>query len=190
MGTKMTDLKFDNYSRFIGEKDGYRTYAWCVFMDVSKTVLSNIETVEYILHPTFPEPVRRINDREHCFVLQSEGWGDFVINIRVFFRDAQTMHSRYLLKLEEDNWPRGPKMEQFPNEQTKVIYSTLLDDRYEWRKMSTIIRRSGLPEEEIEHILQNLAKQGYARQAYYKSVDNQELWGATFIVRVLPQPAE
>jgi predicted transcriptional regulator len=89
---------------------------------------------------------------------------------------------------DEDNWPRGPKMEQFPNEQTQIVYSILLDDRFEWRKLSTIIRRSGIPESTARSILQDLMEQGYARKAPYKSIDKQELWGATFIVRILPKP--
>jgi hypothetical protein len=34
----------------------------------------------------------------------------------------------------------------------------------------------------------NLMEQGYARKAPYKPIDKEELWGATFIVRILPKP--
>jgi hypothetical protein len=31
-------------------------------------------------------------------------------------------------------------------------------------------------------------EQGYARKVPYKSIDKQELWGAIFVVRILPKP--
>ena len=189
MGTQMSDVTFDNYSRFIGEKGASKMYAWCVFMKGSRLFLNSIEAVEYILHPTFPDPVRRVVDREHSFALQSEGWGTFVINARVFFKVGEATHERYYLRLEENNWPRGPELKQFPNEETKRVYLTLFDSRFEWRKTSTIVRRSGVSDQLVNQILQDLSTAGYARKAYYKSIDNEELWGPTSIVGILPTPA-
>ena len=79
----MNELRFNNYSRFIGTRHNYRTYAWCVFLDINKKALDAIDFVEYILHPSFPNPVRRAKNADQCFALQSEGWGRFLINITV-----------------------------------------------------------------------------------------------------------
>lgn len=184
----MSDLQFNNYSRFIGENHGKRTFAWCTFLDVGRAVLDTVETVEYILHPTFPDPVRRIDDREHCFALLSSGWGVFTIDIRVHFKDGRTERERYKLRLAEDDWPRGPKMDPVPDAPTKAVYDTLFDERFEWRKMSTIARRSGLAEGDAESILDRLSEQGLVRRAFFISIDNQTLWGATAIVGRLPEP--
>ena len=184
----MTDLRFNNYSRFLREKHDYRVYAWCVFLDEPASVLDQVTAVEYVLHPTFPDPVRRIWEREHCFALLTEGWGTFGVEARVYLADDNIQRTRYRIKLEDDDWPRGPELDETADENKKKIYGELLDDRYEWRKLSTLVRRTGMSESELEAQLAEMAASALVRKADFRSIDSQDLWGATSRVGLLPTP--
>ena len=192
MVTQMSSFKFNHYSRFDREKHDYRVYAWCVFLDEPKSVLDDVIAVEYILHPTFPDPVRRISDRTHCFALESQAWGEFGIDIHIFRSGGEIERARYYIKLEEDNWPRGQKLEEFPDNQTELLYTNLFHDRFDWRQIPTLVRIVGIPEERVAEKLVKLSKDGFVRKAHFRSVDKQELWGATYNdkVRILPTPKE
>lgn len=192
MVTQMSSFNFNHYSRFDRVKHDKQVYAWCVFLDEPKSVLDDVIAVEYILHPTFPDPIRRISDRAHCFALESEAWGGFGIEIRIFLSGGEIERARYYIKLEDDNWARGLKLEKFPDSQTELLYTNLFHDRFDWRKISTLVRIVGIPEEQVAAKLVNLSKDGFVRKAYFKSVDKQELWGATYNdkVRILPTPNE
>ena len=56
-------LETNNLSLLIGEKQGYDWYEWCVFIDANRDLIDKIEYVEYVLHPTFPNPLRKTDDR-------------------------------------------------------------------------------------------------------------------------------
>ena len=192
MVTQMSSFNFNHYSKFHREKQGIRVYDWCVFLDEPKNVLADIIAVEYILHPTFPDPVRRISDGVHCFALESQAWGEFEIEIRIFLSSKEIQQARYYIKLEEDNWPRGPKLEEFPDNQTELLYTNLFHDRFDWRKISTLARIADIPEGLVVEKLIELSKGGFVRKAHFRSVDKQELWGATYNekVRILPTPKD
>src|SRR5215216_5304556 len=106
----MSKLIFNNYSRHVRTTQDYEIFAWCVFLEGDRNLINSIRMVEYVLHPTFPNPVREISDRTHCFVLQSEAWGTFDIDISVFFENGRIEQTDYRVKLEENDWPKGPKM--------------------------------------------------------------------------------
>lgn len=53
---------------------------WSVFLeDDGTSELDDITFVEYILHPTFPDPRRIKRDRDNKFALTTNGWGVFWI---------------------------------------------------------------------------------------------------------------
>lgn len=183
---KMVDVDLQNYSRFDRERHGYRVYSLCIFLNVPMDALDKILAVEYILDPSFPDPVRRNSDRDHCFALQTEAWGAFGMQARIFLTDHSISRANYRIKLKEDDWPRGPKLEKFSDEKTEKVYNFLFDEKYEWRKLSTLARRTGFAEKEVEEMLIELGSQGYVRKAYFKSIDKQDLWGATYNIRSLP----
>ncbi len=80
-------LTVKNTSVYIG---GGR-WDWRVFVDADTETLRQIECVEYTLHPTFPNPVRRVcNQSEAKFALSSNGWGTFTIKVRIQYRDGRT----------------------------------------------------------------------------------------------------
>jgi transcription initiation factor IIF auxiliary subunit len=63
-------------------------YEWSVEVDPAAQALGNIEEVEYILHPTFPNRIRRETSSSNNFRLESEGWGEFDIAVNVYFKDG------------------------------------------------------------------------------------------------------
>ena len=67
---------------------GYTWFDWTVFCSSPKEKLDLIEKVEYHLHPSFPNPVRVISDRESRFALKGRGWGEFLIRIIVYLKEG------------------------------------------------------------------------------------------------------
>jgi transcription initiation factor IIF auxiliary subunit len=76
---------------------------WTVYITAPPTVLSQIRCVEYTLHPSFPNPIRRVcaqgKDPRHAFPLSTNGWGEFTIKVRVFFAKGNPQVIDYPLKL-------------------------------------------------------------------------------------------
>lgn len=79
-------------------------YRWRVFVDESKSVLEDIEAVQYLLHPTFPDPLRIRTSKGEQFGLETTGWGEFTLSITVQYRDGTESKAFYRLDLSKD-WP-------------------------------------------------------------------------------------
>ena len=90
-----------NTSRY----DGDGRWDWTVFVRAGNPTLDAIQCVEYTLHPTFPNPVRRVcvrgKDSQQAFALSGNGWGEFTIKVKVFFRDGKQKLLNYPLKLTQ-----------------------------------------------------------------------------------------
>ncbi|KAG0298867.1 hypothetical protein BGZ98_010441 [Dissophora globulifera] len=50
--------------------------------------LPYVEYVEYLLHQTFEQPLRKVT--EYPFVLKEKGWGEFDMKIMLYFADKST----------------------------------------------------------------------------------------------------
>ena len=74
---------------------------WSVWLTGSDADLHQIEFVEYVLHPTFSEPVQRQTDRSSGFRLNASGWGEFLIHINVHTRDGKVIKLEHWLRLSE-----------------------------------------------------------------------------------------
>lgn len=103
---KEKPLKFDNYARSTGELHGRTYYQWRVFLDEPQSVLDTIADVQYLLHPTFPEPLQVRSDPNNKFALETSGWGEFTILITVRYKDGSEEKSSYDLDLSK-SWPGG-----------------------------------------------------------------------------------
>jgi transcription initiation factor IIF auxiliary subunit len=89
-------------ARNTAKKERNGQWNWTVYLDAAPAVLERIRCVQYTLHPTFPNPVREVCERgnpNHPFALSASGWGEFVMNIRVFLRDGQSQEFQYQLRL-------------------------------------------------------------------------------------------
>lgn len=93
------ELSASNTSRYVG--DG--RWDWTVFIVAPREVLQNISCVEYRLHPTFPDPVRKVCQPGHPdlpFGLSTNGWGAFQIDIKVTFKNGEVRALWHVLVLE------------------------------------------------------------------------------------------
>jgi pYEATS domain-containing protein involved in immunity len=97
-------VRFNNYARKTGDQYGRPYYAWRVFVDEPPRVLQTIEQVDYVLHPTFPDPFRTSRSRDNAFELAASGWGEFTIVITVHFTNGKEAKTGYYLNLSKP-WP-------------------------------------------------------------------------------------
>ncbi len=83
------------------EYKGDEWWEWAAYIDDDGTgELSKVEFVEYKLHETFPEPIRRVDARKGGFRLDSEGWGSFNLKAFVHFKDGRKSKLQHEIKLE------------------------------------------------------------------------------------------
>ncbi|HYU35902.1 MAG TPA: pYEATS domain-containing protein [Thermoanaerobaculia bacterium] len=64
-------------------------WAWSVWLEGDPAALDGVEAVTYFLHPTFPSPVQTRTNREDGFLIQGNGWGEFIVRARVAFKDGR-----------------------------------------------------------------------------------------------------
>jgi len=88
-------LKIAQDSKYVG--DDY--WKWSVWIEGSANELDQVESVTYNLHPTFPNPVRRVGSRENKFLLKSAGWGVFTLYASVLRKNGSTERLRHQLEL-------------------------------------------------------------------------------------------
>jgi hypothetical protein len=85
----------------IAESADGNKWNWTVFIKGDRDKIDEIKCVEYTLHPTFPDPVRKVCDRgnpQQAFALSVTGWGTFTIGIRVFMKDGSVENLKHQLK--------------------------------------------------------------------------------------------
>jgi transcription initiation factor IIF auxiliary subunit len=73
---------------------------WSVWIEAPSTVLNDIESVDYKLHSTFPDPVQHRTNRQEKFLLESSGWGEFTINAEIKLKNGKALTKRHWLTLE------------------------------------------------------------------------------------------
>jgi transcription initiation factor IIF auxiliary subunit len=178
----------DHFSLFRESKHGYDIHDFCVFINEDSATLTTIKEVEYTLHPTFPNPVRVVQSPDDCFALLSDAWGDFTVRVRIFFKDSNILRLSHSLRLERNKWPMGRVLDAFPSHESKAVYEALIEQDVHWRKTSTLMRRAMIDAQAVDSALRALERERAVRQNYYKSIDMEELWGATARVGVLPTP--
>lgn len=84
--------------------EGEDWWTWAVWLAGPDDALDAVEFVEWRLHPTFANPVRRISDRSTGFRLKTGGWGVFPIVARVHMKDGDDVPLRHVLAL---HYPDG-----------------------------------------------------------------------------------
>lgn len=76
-------------------------YDWCIYLDTDEkkdSILHQIESVKYDLHPTFPDPAP-IKNSNNKFMLNAKGWGEFEIKANILLKDGQTITKYHWLNL-------------------------------------------------------------------------------------------
>lgn len=78
-------------------------WEWEVFLDDGGSgELGNVDHVEYVLHPTFPSPVRQVSVPEGGFALKTSGWGTFQLKAFVYTKDGKKQKIMKELQLHRD----------------------------------------------------------------------------------------
>lgn len=88
------------------EYHGDDWWTWAVWVDGPPELLDQVSLVEYTLHPTFRDPVRRATDRAHKFELATAGWGTFTIYAKVVKKDGSVVPLEHELEL---HYPDGTR---------------------------------------------------------------------------------
>ncbi len=88
-------LKIEQDEKFEGDD----WWSWSVWLDGHKDELADVKYVEYTLHPTFHEPVRKVSTRNNGFKLTTGGWGTFPIYAQVVKKDGTVMRLKHQLQL-------------------------------------------------------------------------------------------
>jgi transcription initiation factor IIF auxiliary subunit len=94
------ELTVQQWEKYEGED----WWTWAVWIEGPNEVLDGINLVEWTLHPTFSNPVRKIRDRASKFRLETGGWGVFQILARVQLKDGEEVKLRHYLTL---HYPDG-----------------------------------------------------------------------------------
>ena len=89
-------LKIEQGFKYRG--DDY--WDWWIWIDGPKEELDQVDRVTYILHHTFPNPVREIQDRSTKFRMKTAGWGVFLIRATVKHKNGQETALTHDLTLE------------------------------------------------------------------------------------------
>ena len=84
--------------------EGEDWWRWAVWIEGRDEAMDMVAFVEWTLHPTFPNPIRKIHDRASKFRLETGGWGVFQIFARVQMKSGKQTKLRHHLKL---NYPDG-----------------------------------------------------------------------------------
>ena len=75
-------------------------WKWSVWLEGPDAELDQVKEVRYMLHPTFPKPIRVITDRASKFKLESSGWGEFSIAAQLVLANGKTESLERWLRLE------------------------------------------------------------------------------------------
>ncbi len=88
-----------NTSTYVG---GGR-WDWTIFIEADPDTLKQIQCVEYVLHPTFPDPVHKVcNEAKKKFSYSANGWGVFTVKVNVQFKDGHVQALEHLLVFSDE----------------------------------------------------------------------------------------
>lgn len=83
-------MRINNSAEYLPNESTEKTHwwRWTAFLDdVTEDELESIEYVEYHLHPSFKNPVKRSKSKKTNFSISAKGWGTFEITARVKYLD-------------------------------------------------------------------------------------------------------
>lgn len=109
-------------------------YSWAIWIEEEDSVLEEIESVTYLLHKTFPNPIKIKTNRDEKFIFRTSGWGTFLINIEIsLVNGEQHFQSHYLILDENYNSSKidkpieaDPESEEEKKPKIYLSYSSLL----------------------------------------------------------------
>ena len=103
-------------------------YKWAVWIEANESDLSAIDHVEYLLHPTFPNRLRKSDDHASNFKIESKGWGEFRIDISITKNSGEVIKLWHWLSLSDDEIEvvsRGGTEEETKPKKVYISYSKI-----------------------------------------------------------------
>lgn len=74
-------------------------WEWGIHLEGDKKELDRVRCAEYTLHPSFPNPLRKICSKENRFLLSTRGWGAFTVQVKLLLKDNSTRQLSHTLEL-------------------------------------------------------------------------------------------
>ncbi|HEY0545448.1 MAG TPA: pYEATS domain-containing protein [Pyrinomonadaceae bacterium] len=99
LNTFATEPSVDNTATYI-DKGQYR---WKIFVKADQSTLNQIEYVEYILPPTFPNQRRRVDkllDKKYPFYLTELASSEFSIKVKIKYKSKDRSPSSFTYQLK------------------------------------------------------------------------------------------
>ncbi len=138
-------------------------WKWSVWLEGSDEELDQIKSVEYILHPTFPNPVINVSSRENKFRLNASGWGEFMINIHVHRKDGEEIALQHWLQL----WERSSAYQHRP---PTAFFSYSVADAYYAEVIGERLEEMGFKVITVDQLRQALEDEGPDRRTVHLGV--------------------
>ena len=88
-------LRMRNTWEKLSPRNGHGWWDWTVFLDGD---ISNVDHVEYVLHPTFPDPIKTVTTPGNRFAFRTSGWGTFEVQAHVYKKDGSMTELAHLLE--------------------------------------------------------------------------------------------
>jgi transcription initiation factor IIF auxiliary subunit len=85
----------------VAERIADERWQWTAFVSGPSDQIEKIECVQYTLHPTFPDPIKKVcssTDPRHPFALTATGWGTFNLRARIEFKDGTSREITHYLQ--------------------------------------------------------------------------------------------
>ncbi len=125
------DINVTNTAKYVGSG----RYLWTVFLQANDNVLDGIVSVEYTLHPSFPNPVQVISERETNFALSSSSSSEFTMYVALLFNDGKKKYIEYRLNFMEGS---DEAHQANPSQEKTTIYIVYTGDNFGCRLLITI----------------------------------------------------
>ena len=74
-------------------------WTWSVWLEAPAGELDQVQKVTWRLHPTFPDPVKELTNRDEQFKLTTSGWGTFKVKADVAMKDGTVVKLHHQLEL-------------------------------------------------------------------------------------------
>ncbi|MGH9871735.1 MAG: pYEATS domain-containing protein [Pyrinomonadaceae bacterium] len=103
-----TEFKISQSETFQGND----WWEWAVWVEGSDEALDKVDYVEWTLHSTFRDPIRKVTNRAQKFRIDTGGWGEFQIHARVRTKDDRSFRLKHNLSLRYPSGKRASAIEK------------------------------------------------------------------------------
>ena len=88
-------MRIQQSEKYVGDN----WWNWSVWIEGTSEEIEAVTSVEWQLHPTFANPIRRVTNKATNFRLDTSGWGVFPIHASVHLKNGNIEKLRHYLEL-------------------------------------------------------------------------------------------